>query len=298
MKEIILKAFDGKDITVTVWDEVENPVGTVVLSHGMAEYIARYDRFARYLNAHGYIVLGDDHRGHKNNNSGPKGVVDGDSFSQTVEDIHAVVEYAKATYGFEVCLIGHSYGSFLSQRYLEKYSDTIQKCILSGTAYMKHALSRFGHAFASMQSAFGAGKKTAYFIDKMAFGGYDKNFTAEKIKNAWLSRDKAEVEKYNADEYCGYPLCVDFYKYMLQGPLRMYGAESNNIRKDIPVLIAVGGEDPVSNRAVLAQKLYDFYTEKGLKDVHLKIYAGGRHEVLNETNRDEVMADFVEFLNR
>lgn len=293
-----LDTFDGKIVNVSVWDNVPSDqcVGVVVISHGMSEHSERYDDFATFLNQNGFVVLADDHRGHKYNNAGPKGVVEGDSFNQTLEDIRTVVDYAKNTYKKEVLLLGHSYGSFLSQRFMELNGRMLKGVILSGTAYMKTPLLRIGYLIASAQAALCGPEKIGYLIDKMSFGSFNKPFEDQGQQFAWLSRDKKQVEKYEQDEYCGYPLCIGFYRSFFHGVTEMYEEGVDNIPKNLPVLIAVGGEDPVSNRAVLAQKLYNFYKEKGLTDVTYKVYPGARHEILNEINRPEVYADFLRFI--
>ncbi len=297
MKLVELNTFDNKINTVCIWDEVEHPIGAVVISHGMAEHAARYDDFASVLNKNGYVVLGDNHRGHKYNPDGARGIVDGDSFHNTVEDALTVVEYAKKTYGVEVLLLGHSYGSFVSQRFLELHSDAIKGCILSGTAYMKGALIAAGCAIAALQESFVGGEKTGYLIDKMSFGAYNKPFESQGQQFAWLSRDKEQVAKYENDEYCGYPLSIGYYHSFFKGVLAMYGDAVDTIRKELPILIAVGADDPVSNKAVLATKLYNFYNQKGL-NVEYKVYENARHEILNEINNQEVYQDFLNFINK
>lgn len=293
-----MDTFDNKVMNVRIWDEVENKVGAVVISHGMSEHTERYDDFAKFLNANGYVVLADDHRGHKFNSAGEKGMVEGDSFNQTVEDMHTVVEYAKTEYGVtDVILLGHSYGSFLSQRYLEVYSDSIKACVLSGTAFMKSSLVGMGRTIARIQCALCGPDKIGYLIDKMSFGAYNKPFEEQGQQFAWLSRDKEQVAKYEADEYCGYPLSLGFYKSFFNAIMtEMYMDGADKIRKDIPVLIACGGDDPVSNKSVLAKKLYDFYVGKGLTAVQLKIYPEARHEILNEINNKEVYNDILAFI--
>lgn len=295
MKFVKIDTFDGKVNTTCVWDETENRIGAVVIVHGMAEHAERYDAFAKFLNSEGYVVLADNHRGHKFNPDGAKGIVCGDSFSNSVEDIKAVVDYAKAVYGLEVVLLGHSYGSFLSQRYIERYASTVRGVILSGTAYMKGALVGMAKVIAGVQKAFCGGEKTAYLIDKLSFGNYNKPFESQGQKFAWLSRDRSEVAKYEADEFCGYPLSIDYYYSFFKGVMAMYGDDSYAAAKGLPVMIAVGSDDPVSNKAVLAEKLYKFYLQKGL-DVSYKVYPGARHEILNEINKKEVYADMLAFI--
>ena len=291
-----LKTFDDKYNTVSVWDDVENVIGVVVIAHGMAEHADRYDDFAKRLNGEGYVVLADNHRGHKYNPDGDLGKVAPDSFENSVRDIRTVVEYAKGKYAPGVLLLGHSYGSFLAQRYLELYADTLTGCILSGTAYMKGALVGMGKLVAGVQRALIGGDKTGKLIDKLSFGAYNKPFEAQGQRFAWLSRDKAEVAKYEADEYCGYPLSINYYYYFFRSVQRMYSDKVRSVPADLPILIAVGSEDPVSNKAALAEKLYKFYLQNGL-NVTYKVYPGARHEILNETNRAEVYDDMVSFID-
>ena len=291
-----LKTFDDKYNTVSVWDDVENVIGVVVIAHGMAEHADRYDDFAKRLNGEGYVVLADNHRGHKYNPDGDLGKVAPDSFENSVRDIRTVVEYAKEKYAPGVLLLGHSYGSFLAQRYLELYADTLTGCILSGTAYMKGALVGMGKLVAGVQRALIGGDKTGKLIDKLSFGAYNKPFESQGQRFAWLSRDKAEVAKYEADEYCGYPLSINYYYYFFRSVQRMYSDKVRSVPAELPILIAVGSEDPVSNKAVLAEKLYKFYLQNGL-NVTYKVYPGARHEILNETNRAEVYDDMVSFID-
>ena len=297
MKHMELRTFDDKINTVSVWDEVDNKIGAVVIVHGMAEHADRYDDFAKRLNREGYVVLADNHRGHKFNPDGERGIVAPDSFENSVRDIKSVVDYAKQTYGVEVALLGHSYGSFLSQRYLELYADTVVCCVLSGTAYMKGALVGMGKAIAGLQRFFVGGEKTGKLIDKMSFGAYNKPFESQGQRFAWLSRDRKKVAEYEADEYCGYPLSIDYYYYFFRSVQNMYSDAVKSVPSEMPILIAIGSDDPVSNKGVLAEKLYKFYLQNGL-NVELKVYPGARHEILNEINRAEVYNDFVAFIDK
>ncbi|MDD4315640.1 MAG: alpha/beta hydrolase [Clostridia bacterium] len=295
MKQIKMDTFDKKKISVNIWDKVDAPKGGVLIAHGMAEHPDRYDDFALFLNNLGYVVVADDHRGHRFSAAGEKGQVDGNSFVQTVKDMDMLVDYIKNTYNVEVALVGHSYGSFLSQAYIEKYSHKLKGVILSGTAHMKNPLLAMGSVIASVQNLFFGADKPGKLIDKMSFGAYNKPFESQGQQFAWLSRDKEQVDKYEKDEYCGHVMSIGFYKSFFKGVLSMYGDDALNINKKLPIFIAVGGDDPVSQQSKLAKKLYDFYKSLEL-NVELKIYEGARHEILNETNRAEVFDDFAKFI--
>ena len=295
MKQIKMDTFDNQKINVDIWDEVENIIGGVVISHGMAEHPDRYDDFALYLNKMGFVVVADDHRGHRFSAAGENGRVNGDSFNQTIKDMDMLVDYVKSTYNVEVALLGHSYGSFLSQAYLERYSNKLKGIVLSGTAYMKSPLVGMGLAIASVQKLFLGPDKVGNMINNMSFGAYNKPFEEQGQDFAWLSRDKEQVDKYEKDPNCGYALSIGFYQSFFKGVLKMYGKDALNINKKVPIFIAVGGNDPVSNQAKLADKLLKFYLDLGL-NAELKVYDGARHEILNEINNDEVYNDIGEFI--
>ena len=297
MKKIELKAFDNATIGIDLWDEVESPKGCVQISHGMAEHPDRYDDFAKFLNANGYIVAADDHRGHRRGAiNGENGMVYGDSWGQTLEDMDTLCDYLKETYQLPVFLLGHSYGSFLSQRFVELHSDKLCGCILSGTAHMKNALIAMGLCIAAMQKCFLGGDKKGNLINKLSFGAYNKPFVEQGQEFAWLSRDKEQVAKYEEDPDCGYVLCIDYYYSFFNGAMHMYGKDAKTIRKDFKIMLACGSDDPVSSQAKQVKKLNGFYKKLGLSP-EMKIYEGARHEILNETNKDEVYADFLAFIN-
>ncbi len=297
MNRIKLTATDGFDISVNVWDNVVNRVGGVYISHGMAEHPDRYDRLAKKLNGLGFIVLADDHRGHRYSASGKNGQVDGDSFNQTVSDMRLIVDYMAKSYGVKVAILGHSYGSFLTQAYLERYSNTIVGAILSGTAYMKNSLLAMGYIIASVQKLILGGKKTGKLINTLSFGSYGKPFASQGQEFAWLSRDTQEVDKYEKDPNCGYAMSIGFFHSFFGGILSMYGNNVQHIKKDLPILIAIGSKDPVSRGGKDAEKLYNYYKKAGL-NVSYKVYKDARHEILNETNRNEVTADMIGFIDK
>ncbi|MDR2266094.1 MAG: alpha/beta hydrolase [Christensenellaceae bacterium] len=298
MKSIYIDTFDLKKTHVCVWDNVQAPVGCVVISHGMAEHAERYDAFALELNGQGYVVLADDHRGHKYNAAGAKGMVEGDSFFQTIRDMKDVIDLAKNKYSQKVVLLGHSYGSFLAQRFIEIYSNDIEGCILSGTAYMISPLIKLAKKIATVQTLLFGPDKTGNLINQLSFGSYNKKFKDSGQKFAWLSKDRDNVDRYEADEYCGYAMSLGFYKSFFNGLLATHGRDKFNVRKDLPIFIAVGKDDPVSNYSALATSLYNVYKQYKLKDIEMQIYDGLRHEILNESSAPYVHDDCINFINR
>ena len=298
MKKLDLKAFDNTQLGINIWDEVENPKAGIVIVHGMAEHPDRYDDFAKFLNSKGYVIASCDDRGHRRGAyNGEKGLVNGDSWNQTISDIDTLIDYVKDTYKVKVALIGHSYGSFLAQCYVERFSSKIQGCILSGTAYMKTPITKIGKFIANLLCKVQGASKPGKLIDKMSFGEYNKPFVEQGQSFAWLSRDKEQVAKYEADPECGYVLCNGYYASFLNGVNKLYGKDALTIDKDFPLMIAVGGQDPVSSSSKMAVKLNGFYEGLGLKP-ELHIYEGARHEILNEINNKEVYKDFGDFVDK
>ncbi len=296
MKELYLDTYDGYKLYVSIWDDVEAPKGAILIAHGMAEHIGRYDDFARYLNRAGYIVVGDDERGHRNSTP-TLGVVQGDSYNQTIEDKKMLCEYIKETYDLPIVLLGHSYGSFVSQGFLEKHSRLIKGCILSGTSYMKTMLMLLALGISTVMSSFIDKDKPAKLMEKLSFGAYSNSFEEETPFN-WLSRNMDNVKTYEADPACGMTMSMGFYQSFFSGVNKLYKDEKiDTIDKALPILIAVGEKDPVSNMSKNAARLYDYYLEKGL-NVSYKVYKDDRHEILNEVDKAVVYQDMLDFIDK
>ena len=293
--EMKFKAYKDYELNVYVWDEVKSPKAVVQIAHGMAEDAARYEDFAKFLNKNGYIVLADDHRGHGKTAQGKLGIVpDGDCYFDTIEDMALLTDYAKDKYKLPVILFGHSYGSFLSQGYIEKHSDKIVSCVLCGSARMDIPDAKLGGMVANVQTALFGKDKPAKMIAQMSFGNYEKPFKEEGKTNAWLNRDPAEVDKYNANPMCGYILSLGFYKSFFNGLKQIYGDSPKQIRADLPIFIISGDKDPVGGMGELVKNLYNMYKGFGF-NVDMKLYKDARHEILNEINKEEVYEDVLKF---
>ena len=298
MKNITLSAKDNTQLHVAIWDEVSEPRAVLQISHGMAEYIARYAPVAELFNKAGFIVIGDDHRGHGETcGAEHRGITTGDSFFDTIDDLALVTDYATQTYGLPVVLLGHSYGSFLSQGYIQKYGDKIKGVFLSGSAYMHSGLVKMGGIISGIQNALCDSSKPAKMIEKMSFGNYDKPFPADEQPFAWLSRDRSVVKAYCNDPDCGFTMCINFQSSFLNGVYKLYTKQGlGSIPKTLPIYIASGDKDPVGGDGKLVIQLYEMYKNLGL-NVRMKLYENARHEILNETNRDEVIDLVTDFVN-
>ena len=286
---------DGKRVSVSYWDSTEAPRAAIVMVHGMCEYIARYDDFCTFLGHNGYNVIGMDNRGFGDTDAAARGKGYADMFENTVDDIKQEVEIAKARWNVErVYVIGHSYGSILTQRFIEKYHADVAGAILCGSTLQSGIMLSVGRRLAashSEKSPDGEGKIFA----KLTFESYDK-----KLKdgvNGWINRDKDAVEKYNADEKCaGVGICSNmFYKEMFDG-IKRINAHRGDVPADFKLMIASGSDDGVGGYGKLVKKLRRAYEKHGLTPV-FKLYDGGRHEILNEINKGEVYEDFVGFID-
>lgn len=286
---------DGKNVAVTYWDNVKSPRAAVVMVHGMCEYIARYNDFCEFLGQSGYNVIGMDNRGFGDTDADARGKGYAGMFEATVDDIAREVEIAKARWNVErVYVIGHSYGSILTQRFIERYYSEVSGAILCGTTMQSGVMLSLGKRIAAKKVKKNPDADGKFFA-KMTFEAYDK-----KLKdgvNGWINRDKAEVEKYNADEKCsGVGICsVMFYKEMFGG-LDSINKERGNTPGAFPLMIASGTDDGVGGYGKLIKKLVKDYRKHGLYPV-VKMYEGGRHELLNEINKGVVYEDFVGFLD-
>jgi len=273
---------DGRTITTWHWGaDLAAPRGTVQIAHGLSEYGARYDRFARALVGAGYRVVASDHRGHGQSVTHDKPLGDFE-FPALVADIAALGRLVKADDpALPLHLFGHSMGSFASQEVVLDHSDLYDSLVLSGSS----AIDVLAAGMAEATEPVGLEAFNAGFEHRTGF--------------EWLSRDEAEVDAYVADPLCGAEATPDSMAGMFSGAGRLGDPEQRaRVRDDLPVLIASGDADPLAGGGELVRILGQRYTEAGLGDVTVRLYPGARHEILNETNRDEVTADVIDWLQQ
>ncbi len=293
---------DGLVLATYVWEPTGAPKAVVQIAHGMAEHAQRYDRLAQALNAAGYAVVAHDHRGHGASVTGPQDVgflADAAGWSGAIVDIRAVGESARERFpGVPHVLLGHSMGSFLSRELVSRGSDGIDALVLSGTGGDQGLLGRVGAVVAALEGRLRGRRHPSNLMNTLTFGAFNKEFKPARTDFDWLSRDADEVDKYIADPACGAVFTSGFYADMLGGVNALSpDASPAKIRKDLPVYLLAGSADPVGGEKGVTS-VRDQLVKVGLTDVTMKIYPGGRHEMFNETNRDEVTADLVAWLDR
>lgn len=280
------QSFDGKKIFVNEWLNAENPKGIVQIIHGMVEYGGRYAKFAEYLNAHGYLVVADDHRGHGNTDPESLGYAAGNMFADTVRDEGEITAYYKEKYpDLKYFVLGFSYGSFLTQSYIGKYGKLIDGAVIAGSNKKKDFEVYLGSFVAGANILFGRAKKPAKLIENLSFGAYKKHFSDKE----WLSNDPENNARYHADPFCSFTCSYRFYADFFKGLKSLYTRKyAASLSKTLPVLLAAGREDPVGDMGKGMQKLYVYYKYRaGLSDVTLSLYPDSRHEFLNERNGRE-----------
>ena len=291
MRNEKLRSVDGKELTIYVWDEVESPKAVLQLSHGMCENLGRYDDFARFMNKHGYIVIGDDHRGYGLTDDG-KGWSEGEFVGSTVIDLLILNGQIKQKYpDLPVVFLGHSYGSILGQRFIE-FNTGIKACVLTGTLALPYGVGLLGQALMWLP-------KLVLGKVRMAMPEANKGFEDTDVPGAWLTKDKEIRNAYVADPLAGGKASIAFMYGMIK--LLAKGARPRSLKKidkDLPIAIYCGSEDPVGMKGKLPPKLAERYKKLGIKTVDLKLYQNDRHEVLNETDRDVVYNDVLAFFDK
>ena len=288
---------DGKEVQLYVWDNVKKPKAVVKIAHGMAEHSARYDDFAQFLNANGYIVVMNDHRGHGLTACKDSlGYEQGDMWTNNVKDQLAILDYCRDKWNLPLFMMGHSYGSFITQAVIEEHPD-VMGFVLCGSNLMKGASFSLCRVIAKGMCRHKGGRYPAGLIVKLSFKMYEKKFPGQ---NAWLNRDESEVKKYNDDPMNGFTCSANFYRSFMNGIRNLYKNEFySQIDQDKPLLIIAGSDDPVGAYGKGVKKLDAFYTNKvGVKDVTLHLYDGARHEILNEQCKEQVYADVVDWLDK
>ena len=278
------------------------PRAVVQIAHGIAEHIDRYRPFMEFLADNGFVAAGNDHLGHGKSIRVPEEqgfFAEKDGWWRVVDDmdkLHDIMskEYPELPY----VLFGHSMGSFLTRTYLIKHPDKYDAVILSGTGHQSPALVLGGNAAASVMAKLNGAMGDGTKLDSLAFGSYLSKIENPRTKFDWLSRDAEQVDKYIADPLCGFVGKIGLYRDMMQG-IKFITDKKNiaQMNKEKPVYFMSGDGDPVGDYGKGVERAYKAFCDAGLHDVFMRLYPGGRHEMLNETNKEQVYQDILNWLN-
>ena len=277
------------------------PKCVVQISHGIGEHISRYADFMSFLAANGIVAIGNDHLGHGASIETPEDqgfFADEDGWKYAVDDMAALRDCVRKEYpDLPYVIFGHSMGSFLTRTYLIRYPDRYDGAIISGTGHQSPFLAFMGWFLANREVRKGNGKKPGETLDKIAFGSYCDKIADKRTDFDWLSRDNAVVDKYIADPLCGFVATNSLYRDMMAG-IRFIIKQSNidMMAKDKPVYFMSGDADPVGDYGKGVEAAYNAFLKAGLTDVFMRLYPGGRHEMLNEINNDTVYADILTWI--
>jgi len=273
---------DGASIACVRWDSQGESRGVVQIAHGMGEYIGRYDDLIEALVSAGFTVYGNDHRGHGLTALSPAqfGSFGEGGFNSLVEDMLWLNRIAKHECPFQpYILLGHSMGSFAAQQFALEHSDEIDGLILSGSGALD--------GLARLMNSAPAGSNVL-----------NASFEPARTPFDWLSRDNAVVDKFMNNPLCfGQLQPASFASFLAAAPRLSDPDNLRRIRKDLPIYVFSGSEDPVGQKLEGIRTLIRRYRQAGLKDISHDFYPGGRHEMLNEINRDEVQARLLNWIS-
>ena len=295
----------GNDLVVYCWstDIKRAPTAIVQISHGMMEHANRYGQFAEYLVNNGYVVYANDHPGHGESANSDKdlGHFDGSkSWDEAVDSLYDLNDFIRKEHpGLPVFLFGHSMGSMLARHFAIQYGRKINGLIVSGTNYSPEILTNLGRSLSYISSKLRGSFHRDKLLFKLVVGDLNNKFKQARTGFDWLSSDPDEVDKYINDPLCGYHSTAGFYRGMFYG----MGIVNNpkNIKKmlpDLPVLFVSGSNDPVGDFGKGVTKVYNLFQKSGMNKLSIRLYKDGRHEMLKEVNREEVMEDILEWIGQ
>lgn len=290
-------------VNARVWtpEGDEPPRGVVQIVHGIAEHIGRYDAFADFLTEQGFVVCGEDHLGHgKTAKSGTRGYFAPENgWKHVVEDIRHLHELMRKQYPkIPYFMLGHSMGSFLTRTYLIDYPGALDGAILSGTGQESAVNVMMGRLITAVICYRRNGaKRTSKLMDNMSLGAYNKKFKPNRTRADWISRDEVIVNAYCADPFCKFSATAGAYYDLMRG--LQYISNKKNLRRmepKTPIYLFSGEKDPVGAEGKGVIKVSKYFLNEGCEDLSIKLYPEGRHEMLNEINRDEVYQDVLSWL--
>lgn len=268
------------------------------ISHGMVEYIERYEEFAEFLCGHGILVTGNDHLGHGGTAADKTDYgyfADRDGNKCVLEDLHTLTKITKKLYpDLPYFLLGHSMGSFYARQYLIDYGYELSGAVIMGTGHQPLLLVKLGKFLAKSLAGSKGWRYRSDFLNNMAFGGYNKKFEPSRTRYDWLSKNNEEIDRYSADERCTFTFTLNGYYNMFTGIERLHDKYLlSRMPKNLPVFFVSGEDDPVGDFSKGVKAAYATFIDAGMENLKIKLYPGDRHEILKETDRQTVFEDIL-----
>ncbi|HIX63939.1 MAG TPA: alpha/beta hydrolase [Candidatus Mediterraneibacter colneyensis] len=301
--EFYFPSKDGNtEIHTMEWKPQGEVTAVLQICHGMIEYVGRYEEFAEFLCEKGYYVVGNDHLGHgKSVQAKSEYGFFNEKYGNVcvLGDMHTLRQRTMKKYpDVPYFILGHSMGSSLLRQYIQMYGNGLSGVILMGTvADHGKASLLFGKRLCRLMAAFRGWHYRSKMVDNLAIGGYNKKFKPAHTRADWITSDFERLEAYASDPLCSFRFTVNAYYNMFLGMLSTQRKEGvYMIPKSLPVLFVSGTEDPVGEFGKGVRKIYEKYRAAGIQDVTLRLYVGDRHEILNETDREQVFEDLLEWL--
>lgn len=301
INKITITQADKYQTVVFPYFTEKEPLGSILILHGMAEHYERYLPFARFLNDNGYDVFLYNHRGHgKDTKFEDLGHFDDrDGSEKVIGDAISVLRYVKENNrGSRTILFGHSMGSLIARNVIQRFDD-IDACVICGTAHMPPIASRFGMMLASLIKTFKGPRYRSTLINDIAVGYKDFAKISNRTSFDWLTRNDNIVGAYISDPYCGYLCTCSFFYDMIRFTYRAALPKLiKKTRRDLNIFIISGSHDPVGSYGKGIASLFASLQKYGFTNVDCTVYEDCRHELLNELNSDEVMHDVLDWINR
>lgn len=297
------KTTDDVTIFYYKWPSNKNiPLkGIIQIAHGVGEHAGRYHPFATTLQNEGYEVYANDHRIHGKSakNEDYLGFYDGDDyFTDAINDMRRLTEIIKKEHPKKkIILFGHSMGSLLSREYVTIYGKDIQALILSGTASFMKGIGAVGLFSAKILGKINGKHRSNELLKNLFFTQFNKKFKPNRTKVDWISSDEHQVDLFEADPLRIEDFSLSVFLDILKGSKKINEtATFKNTSKKLPIYIFSGDKDPVGEMGKGVLKVAKKYEKAGIKNLTLKLYEGGRHEMLNEINKKEVEKDIINWL--
>ena len=296
-----------------MWIPRQDVLAIVQIAHGMSEYIERYEEFARYLAMRNILVVGNDHMGHGQSVNqkedlgyfaipfnGLKGKEKKkfEASSLVVKDMRHITRIIKKHYpGVPYIMMGHSMGSFFTRRYMMEYGKELDGAILMGTGNSPAAEVRLAKILCEIISLCKGDRHRSKLMARLMFGSYNKKYDSSEGEFAWLTTDAQKRQEYEGDEKSGYLFTMNGLRALFSTILFVEKDQNiSRIPKEIKTLLVSGEDDPVGGYTRQVQQVYESLQKKGLEDVSVKFYEQCRHELLNETIREQVYQDICQWI--